>query len=65
MLHLIIMMIERVGIIVILGFVLAHVKGFRNLLLHNEGFRKRQSLSLFLLLLVLSAITQELKSSSR
>lgn len=41
MLHLIIMMIERVGIIVILGFVLAHVKGFRNLLLHNQGFRKK------------------------
>ncbi|AOZ89765.1 hypothetical protein BK049_14340 [Bacillus xiamenensis] len=57
MLHFILMMIEHVGIIVILGFVLAHVKGFRNLLLHNQGFRKKDILFLFLLLLVTTGST--------
>ncbi|MEC3605618.1 sensor histidine kinase [Bacillus glycinifermentans] len=39
MIHLMIMMLERVGIIVILGFILAHMKVFRQHLQHPEGYK--------------------------
>lgn len=39
MVQLMIMMLERVGIIVILGFMLAHMKVFRQHLQHPEGYK--------------------------
>ncbi|MEC1262834.1 sensor histidine kinase [Bacillus swezeyi] len=39
MIHLMIMMLERVGIIVILGFILAHMKVFRQHLQHPQGYK--------------------------
>ena len=39
MIHLMIMMLERVGIIVILGFILAHTKLFRQALQNQDGYK--------------------------
>lgn len=38
MLNLVLMMIERVGLIVILGFLLSHIKTFRRLLHRQDGY---------------------------
>ncbi|MGE1112141.1 LytS/YhcK type 5TM receptor domain-containing protein [Priestia megaterium] len=39
MIHLLIMMVERVGVIVILGFLLAHTKVFRQFLRKQQGYK--------------------------
>lgn len=39
MIHLLIMMVERVGVIVIIGFLLAHTKVFRQFLRKQQGYK--------------------------
>ncbi len=58
MLHLIIMMLERVGIIVILGFVLAHTRLFRQALQQPESYKgKAVLISIFSLFSIISNYT--------
>ncbi|PGA94224.1 two-component system sensor histidine kinase LytS [Bacillus wiedmannii] len=44
MLNLVLMMIERVGLIVILGFLLSHIKTFRRLLHRQDGYADKLKL---------------------
>ncbi|EEL48271.1 MULTISPECIES: sensor histidine kinase [Bacillus cereus group] len=52
MLDLVLMMIERVGLIVILGFLLSHIKTFRRLLHKQGGYKDR-----FMLICIFSVFT--------
>ncbi|MDL9994915.1 two-component system sensor histidine kinase LytS [Bacillus stercoris] len=58
MIHLMIMMLERVGIIVILGFILAHTKLFRQALQNQDGYKgKAVLISIFSLFSITSNYT--------
>ncbi len=58
MIHLMIMMLERVGIIVILGFILAHTKLFRQALQNPDGYKgKAVLISIFSLFSIISNYT--------
>lgn len=58
MIHLMIMMLERVGIIVILGFILAHTKLFRQALQNQDGYKGKAILiSIFSLFSIISNYT--------
>lgn len=58
MIQLMIMMLERVGIIVILGFILAHTKLFRQALQNPEGYKGKVVLiSIFSLFSIISNYT--------
>lgn len=58
MIQLMIMMLERVGIIVILGFILAHTKLFRQALQNPEGYKGKAALiSIFSLFSIISNYT--------
>ncbi len=57
MIHLMIMMLERVGIIVILGFILAHTKLFRQALQNQDGYKGKAILiSVFSLFSIISQL---------
>lgn len=64
MVQLMIMMLERVGIIVILGFMLAHMKVFRQHLQHPEGYKGKGVLIFIFPCSASSATIQALKSGS-
>lgn len=58
MIHLMIMMLERVGIIVILGFILAHTKLFRQAPQNQDGYKgKAVLISIFSLFSIISNYT--------
>lgn len=61
MIHLLIMMVERVGVIVIIGFLLAHTKVFRQFLRKQQGYKGKAVLIFIFLFLALLATTRELK----
>lgn len=61
MIHLMIMMLERVGIIVILGFILAHTKLFRQALQNQDGYKGKAVLISIFLSSASSAIIQASK----
>ena len=52
MLDLVLMMIERVGLIVILGFLLSHIKTFRRLIQKQDGYKDK-----FMLICIFSLFT--------
>ncbi len=53
MIHLLIMMVERVGVIVILSFLLAHTKVFRQFLRKQQGYKGKAVLIFIFSLLAL------------
>lgn len=58
MLDLVLMMIERVGLIVILGFLLSHIKTFRRLLHKQDGYTdKLMLICIFSLFTIISNYT--------
>ncbi|CAI8712129.1 membrane hypothetical protein [Bacillus pseudomycoides] len=58
MLDLVLMMIERVGLIVILGFLLSHIKTFRRLLHKQDGYKdKLMLICIFSLFTIISNYT--------
>lgn len=61
MIHLMIMMLERVGIIVILGFILAHTKIFRQALQNQDGYKGKAILISIFFFSASSAIIQASK----
>lgn len=61
MIHLLIMMVERVGVIVILGFLLAHTKVFRQFLRKQQGYKGKAVLIFIFLFLALLVTIRELK----
>lgn len=66
MAHLLIMMLERVGVMVILGFLLAHMKLFRKLLQDSGGVKEKLALiAVFSLFSIISNYTGiEIKGST-
>lgn len=65
MIHLLIMMVERVGVIVIIGFLLAHTKVFRQFLRKQQGYKGKAVLIFIFLFLALLVTTRELKFKER
>lgn len=57
MLNLVLMMIERVGLIVILGFLLSHIKTFRRLLHKQDGYVDKQAYLYFSVFTIVSNYT--------